>query len=68
MDPMDIKAAGGNATAKLGNIGHAVTARHYLRAPRRVVPAGSARVSGSSAAKVRDAKRQPQRAAPRHLR
>ena len=68
MDPMDIKAAGGNATAKLGNSGRAVTARHYLWAPRRLVPAGSARVSESRRSKVRDAKRQPQSAAPRHLR
>lgn len=32
----DFEAAGGDATAQLGHSGRAVTARHYLRAPRRV--------------------------------
>jgi len=34
----DFEAAGGDATAQLGHSGRAVTARYYLRAPRRVIP------------------------------
>jgi len=34
----DLETAGGNATVQLGHSDRAVTARHYLRAPRRVVP------------------------------
>jgi hypothetical protein len=34
----DFEAAGGDATAQLGHSGRAVIARHYLRAPRRVLP------------------------------
>jgi integrase len=34
----DFDAAGGDATAQLGHSGRAITARHYLRQPRRVVP------------------------------
>lgn len=34
----DFETAGGDATAQLGHSGRAVTARHYLQAPRRVVP------------------------------
>jgi len=32
----DFAATGGDATAQLGHSDQAVTARHYLRAPRRV--------------------------------
>lgn len=34
----DLEAGGGDATAQLGHSGRGVTQRHYLRAPRRVVP------------------------------
>lgn len=34
----DFESAGGNATAQFGHSTRAVTLRHYLRAPRRVVP------------------------------
>jgi integrase len=34
----DFEAGGGDATAQLGHSGRSVTTRHYLRAPRRVVP------------------------------
>lgn len=34
----DFDAQGGDATAQLGHSGRAVTSRHYLRAPRRVLP------------------------------
>ena len=34
----DLEDAGGNATTQLGHSTRAVTARHYLRAPRRIVP------------------------------
>ena len=34
----DFEAAGGDATAQLGHSARSVTTRHYLRAPRRIVP------------------------------
>jgi integrase len=34
----DLEDAGGNATVQLGHSTRAVTARHYLRAPRRIIP------------------------------
>jgi len=34
----DFEDAGGDATAQLGHSGRAVTAKHYLRKPRRIVP------------------------------
>ncbi|AHF05520.1 hypothetical protein MARPU_09640 [Marichromatium purpuratum 984] len=34
----DFEATGGDATNQLGHSGRAVTVRHYLRKPRRVVP------------------------------
>jgi integrase len=34
----DLEDAGGNATTQLGHSARSVTIRHYLRAPRRVVP------------------------------
>jgi integrase len=34
----DFTAAGGDATAQLGHSSRAVTLRHYIRAPRVVVP------------------------------
>jgi integrase len=34
----DFEIAGGDATAQLGHSGRAVTVRHYLRKPRRIMP------------------------------